>query len=979
MALHWTRDARARIAARSLEDFKLRPGRYTDNWSWIRNPFNFDGWNALENPPETATDEQLQMAIKASNIHYTALFLGKQFGIDRVFSMLLSSKERETDKTLTPVIARDLVLHAGAKLKAITDAASEAWPAGDVVLHKTLAYAFFENDEWRHQALHEILKHEGFSHEALTMCRTEDEVRELLARREPKQSIEYCEIPAAIDEAGLAILMELAPKIRGNAAHLSHAYALSVYKDKGVAEHFAAHLSHPSTRTVISDYFERFRSLAEEALPAASKGASRNAALVKALYIKLGGVPAEEIEIAPADDPAIPEVLRDPPWKKKLAPAPKMAIDLAKYPRRVTLAPGAGDAALRWLEEQFKTGVPMTEEEKAAYLKEIESQTWVHDYVVNGKMVPLESILDTYNRGKRGRWQMVNEAMIAKFGDAALPGLLRETNAWSTLSPAILKSIDAPELAMPHAHQVVATAPGRSPWIWLDAQPRAAAYGLLATINDPAQHAIAEIVLRRLGRKHRDAVLSVAEKIGQRPWVTALLDRDPHLDFTAPQRVDLHPVTRARLKDGRGLPDKVLLHLYEMLSFSSLDEPYVGFEDVRAACDPKSLSDMSWDLAAAAEGTGRRRSQRNYSDWTRWSLVHFADDEVIRRLTPALKHASIYRALEALAVRGNRIAMMEIATADEREDPQGRSSMERIAERSGITVPELVETILPTTPLSEEGKTTLEYGKRQLEVGFDTTLSPFLFLDDKKLASLPRAKKTDDPIQVRLAKERWDELKEDVRTIARLRCKTLEEAIRTHRTIPAARFNAGWAHHPLGKHLARGMVWGVERDGKMVTFRVAEDSSLADVDDAAITLGDAEQVCVPHPLEIERTTLDRWSGVFVDYGLIQPIHQLGRTPLALNPGEESQPVISRPLTPGIPRSVIDRLLVEQGFQHGTRRVQGGSIFVSPTIDWGTRKRLATKVELGARDPNNQPVLLSTLQPGDRHEALFVIRLILEAT
>ena len=184
----------------------------------------------------------------------------------------------------------------------------------------------------------------------------------------------------------------------------------------------------------------------------------------------------------------------------------------------------------------------------------------------------------------------------------------------------------------------------------------------------------------------------------------------------------------------------------------------------------------------------------------RWSLRHLADDEVIRRMTPALKHSTIYAVLEALARDGDRAALIELATAQEREDVTG--ALERVASAKRTTADELVETMLPTTPLEPEGTTTLVYGSTTLRVGFDTTLAPVLYAGEKRLASLPRAKSSDDPVAIRLAKEHWEELKEDVRSIAHLRGHALESAMHTARRIPASQFIAGWATHPLGKHQA---------------------------------------------------------------------------------------------------------------------------------------------------------------------------------
>ena len=248
---------------------------------------------------------------------------------------------------------------------------------------------------------------------------------------------------------------------------------------------------------------------------------------------------------------------------------------------------------------------------------------------------------------------------------------------------------------------------------------------------------------------------------------------------------------------------------------------------------------------------------------------------------------------------------MGLATAYERGDAPGNRWSAWPRAGSNRSVDELVETIVPTTALEDDGTTVLRHGARTLRVGFDTTLAPILFDGETRLAALPRARKDDDPIALRLARERWEELKEDVRTIAHLRARSLENAMRTGQHMPAARFLAGWVAHPLGKHAARAIVWAAERDGALVTFRVADDGTFADAHDEVLTLDPGELVHVPHPAELPRETVDAWLRIFGDYGLIQPVVQLARTPMALGPGEAET------------ASVIERACVEMGPSSGT--------------------------------------------------------------
>jgi hypothetical protein len=491
----------------------------------------------------------------------------------------------------------------------------------------------------------------------------------------------------------------------------------------------------------------------------------------------------------------------------------------------------------------------------------------------------------------------------------------------------------------------------------------------------PETRRTAEIMLRRMAAEGRgDLILAVAKN---HPHVAAFLSRDPRLDVAVVPAIAKVPVTRPRLRDGRALGDDVIERVLEMLALSHVDAPYAGLEDVRAACEPRSLGEMVWDLAALADGGGRASRSQAYPDWMRHAVAHFGDDTVIRRLTPALKHPQIYRVLEALTQRGVRSAAMELATAYERGDaPQ---SMERVATAMNRSVDELVETIVPTTALEDDGTTVLRHGARTLRVGFDTTLAPILFDGETRLAALPRARKDDDPIALRLARERWEELKEDVRTIAHLRARSLENAMRTGQHMPAARFLAGWVAHPLGKHAARAIVWAAERDGALVTFRVADDGTFADAHDEVLTLDPGELVRVPHPAELPRETVDAWLRIFGDYGLIQPVVQLARTPMALGPGEaETASVIERAVDRPILWHTVARVLREQGtYARALTRCEGVAHFDLDT-KWAGRQSLVKNIKLSFRLQNSRDnIPLSRVDPVERDESLYVMRLLLE--
>ncbi len=909
--IDWYKEARRRIVPRTPADVAgaSRRKRFCE-WSEVKKAISatvtagdetigaaLERLRGAEARPKDMTPLDMNVLFAAVSAERSYQFLVEHYGAANVAAVLaspsLATEWNNVSRAYAIVpkkvalhrpLLRELVLRQDAKgREECRRAIEDVWEAGDVEARTGLAVAFLEHEPWRARALADILDQAPpFSSAHLVLAKDTASMRALLARRKPADGIEYTEIVASLDTDALPILFELA-KTATKHLHLSHTYAMTVFAAEQAARHLASCISHPSTRDIIGEYFERHKDLAAAVLPAASQGASRNAALAKALMIEACGPAAETEKTVSLDDPAVPSVLRDAPWRSPPPPLPDLGLDLDAYPASVVLSDKRKADGLAWLAKMQRGFPEMTPTEAAAYVTARADDKYVWYLVDNGKSIPLSVILDFFctNRWHAGVGDDnvgVHLALIDLFGVRALPGL-RQPRMLSQLAEDVLLGLDDPHLAHPLAAAMLDE--GQPRWSWFLAHPRAAALGLLATAHEGAKRRASEIMLRRLADAgHMDVIIETARGDAR---VRAFLERDRTLDVVVVPKVTRVTVTRPRLHDGRALGDDAIERIFEMLALSQIDQPYAGIDDLRRACEPRSLAEMAWDLAALADGGGRASRARVYPEWMRRALTHLADDEVIRRLTPALKHPTIYRVLEALAQRGVRSAAMELATAHERGDaPQ---LMDRVARAFGQTVDEVVEMILPTTPLEADGTTTLQYGSRALRVGFDTTLAPILFSGEERLASLPRAKKDDDPITVRLARERWDELKEDVRTIGHLRGQSLEDAMRTGRGIPAAHFRAGWANHPLGKHQARGMVWAVERAGALVTFRVAEDGSFADVHDEAFSLGESELVRVPHPAELSRDVIDAWLRTLGDYGLMQPVAQLGRSPLPILPDE----------------------------------------------------------------------------------------------
>jgi hypothetical protein len=146
------------------------------------------------------------------------------------------------------------------------------------------------------------------------------------------------------------------------------------------------------------------------------------------------------------------------------------------------------------------------------------------------------------------------------------------------------------------------------------------------------------------------------------------------------------------------------------------------------------------------------------------------------------------------------------------------------------------------------------------------------------LKDLPKPSKSDDADKAKAAKSRLAGLKKDVKAVAEVLLRRLERAMLEQRPFDVDVFTSVFVEHPLSFHVARRLVWeAIDAGGqRLALFRLAEDRSLADVDDSLWTLPCGARVRVAHPLELDDTTLSRWAGIWGDYELLQPFGQLGR-------------------------------------------------------------------------------------------------------
>jgi predicted DNA-binding WGR domain protein len=514
----------------------------------------------------------------------------------------------------------------------------------------------------------------------------------------------------------------------------------------------------------------------------------------------------------------------------------------------------------------------------------------------------------------------------------------------------------APLAANAFLHLKKAKALGQA---WLLAHPEASSVGLIpiAVGKKNKERETAEHALRFLAREgHESLVMEVAARHGEpvRAAVRAILDFDarelfpakmPKLpEFASPTALP-RPVLAA---SGKALPQAAMEPLLLMIAISRPEVPYQGLLDVREVCTPASLAELGWELFQAWLVAGANSKE----GWAFTQLGLLGDDECARRLAALVRvwpgeaaHQRAVTGLDVLATIGTDVALMHLHGIAQKLKFKGlqekaREKIDAIAEARGLSAEELADRLVPDLGLDEQGTMSLDFGSRSFRVGFDEALKPFVRdAEGARLGDLPKPRKDDDAEKAKAATELWKALKKDAKTIATQQVFRLELAMCTRRRWTDDVFRRFLVEHPLVRHLAVRLVWGVYGEGDALgsTFRVAEDGSFADANDDAWELPKGARIGIPHVLELSNEDGERFGQIFGDYEILQPFRQLGRETYALIEDEKKAIVIARWKERVIPTgSVLG--LEARGWRRG--EAQDGGV-----IHWFERKVNASGEEI----------------------------------
>jgi predicted DNA-binding WGR domain protein len=753
---------------------------------------------------------------------------------------------------------------------------------------------------------------------------------------------------------------------------------------------------------------------------------------------------------APPDAPpeALPEVLCAPPWTRKDRPQPPPVLELtAPEQAEAMIWPGRLreiwlDAHVdRWLLEDFHR--------KSAENPELTRDAWAlarmyidepfRARLLAGEPVTSEefrkSYLDTrflpllspriswlvWNMVEPKAWRQwhlerVLKPLFAQHELDSLPKLLDYAGFRLPAALSLALPFRSARLVPLVAHALRKNKQARPDAVeWLRAHSELAiaalipaAFGPPGVARDNAQAALRwlaqegfEADLRRRAAGFGEAVAAALD---------ALLKTDPL--WIVPAKMPKLPTWfvpatfhRPVLNIGGALPLVAVQHLGAMLTISSLETPYAGLDAVKAACTPDSLAEFAWDVFEAWRTAGAP----NAHGWVIAALGLLGDDETARRLVPRILqwdessgfvrgslNARAAAGLDLLVAIGTPVALQRLASlANKGGSKELRErvaeKLAEIAEARGLSEEELADRLIPELGLDETGTLELDFGPRRFTVGFDETLLPYVRDESgARLKDLPKPNQSDDAELARAATQRYKALKQDAKAIATQQIERLGKAMTSRRRWTWGDFRTLFLDHPLMRHLARRLVWGVYRGEALEdAFRVAEDLTLADRrDDTCELPAEAGDIRIGLVLaaEMPGDLLHDFGRIFADYEIAQPFRQLAREVYTLTEAERRTGEVTRfegkRIAGGSLKALMNRGWEEShrnyGFRGGAfRKPVAGNLAVALGLApvpgsggawWGdTDQELGKLVAL--RPDSGERVSLAELTPLDFSEAI----------
>lgn len=352
------------------------------------------------------------------------------------------------------------------------------------------------------------------------------------------------------------------------------------------------------------------------------------------------------------------------------------------------------------------------------------------------------------------------------------------------------------------------------------------------------------------------------------------------------------------------LNDEQVSKLLNTLAATIVTGKHEYFDALHEHADKKSLDDFAWKLFQLWSEDGCPSKEK----WAMGGVGLLGGDNCALKITPLIRnwpgesqHQRAVFGLECLRAIGSNVALMQLSGIAQKLKFKGLKTkaeqcVEEIAKSKGLTRAELEDRVVPDCGLDENGKREFSFGPRSFSFVLGSELKPMVRDGDGKIRDdLPKPSGKDDPEISQASVDEWKLLKKQIKEVAKIQAGRLEQAMVTGRRWKPEDFELLLVKHPLMTHLARKTLWGsYDAQGKLIsTFRVTDERDFADPSENSISLKDAAQVGVVHPLNMTDDDRSAWGEVLSDYEIVPPFAQLGRPVHTLEKGEEKSDNLTR--------------------------------------------------------------------------------------
>ncbi|MEI0531892.1 DUF4132 domain-containing protein [Brachyspira pilosicoli] len=221
-----------------------------------------------------------------------------------------------------------------------------------------------------------------------------------------------------------------------------------------------------------------------------------------------------------------------------------------------------------------------------------------------------------------------------------------------------------------------------------------------------------------------------------------------------------------------------------------------------------------------------------------------------------------------------------------------------ISRKMNMTEEEFADIIMPNFGFDRDGIRIIKTDDRIFKITLKDNFSIDIFDEskNKELKTLPK----DFPIDV---KNELTSLKTEAKKILKIQTERLIYVFMNGRKWQFNNWRDLFIYNPFMKIFAVNLVWGIfdEKNALLNSFRYMEDGTFNDINDEEISIKDNTIIGLLSPIEVKKSTIEKWQKQILDYEIEQPFEQLSiKTKNALIKK------IPKILTVGVVKNIADK-------------------------------------------------------------------------